>query len=153
MGTEQGSVSITALNPGDPAILLDRLSHPSQLILGLSDSGWCHWNPWVTKNTEVYVAAPQLWQAAGKKYTTAKTSPTVPQVMKPLPFQGSDKHHILSTSLHSVPQSCPFFAPCVTTTKAHKAIYQKTELTVMLFISSVLSRTDCKNLCRVFMLV
>lgn len=58
----------------------------------------------------MYVAAPQLWQAARKKHTTAETSPAeVPQVMKPLPSQGSDKHHILSSSLHSLPRSSSFF--------------------------------------------
>lgn len=60
--------------------------------------------------------------------------------MKPLPSQGSDKHHILSSSFHSLPRCSSFLALCVTTTGAHKAIYQKTEPTVMLFIYSLLSR-------------
>lgn len=67
--------------------------------------------------------------------------------MKPLPSQGSDKHHILSSSLHSLRRSpfFLFFAFYVSTIGAHKAIYQQTELTVVLFILSVLCRKDCKS--------
>lgn len=105
------------------------------------------------KHRSLCCSATTLTSSEKKKYTAVETSPAeVPQVMKPLPSQGSDKHHILSSSLHSLRRSpfFLFFALYVSTIGAHKAIYQQTELTVMLFILSVLCRKDCKSRVCVF---
>lgn len=83
----------------------------------------------MAENGDVYVAVPQLRQAVGdKKKPAAETFlAEVPQVLKPLPSQGSDKHRILSSLLHSLRRSSfspALFALSVTTVEAREAIYQ-----------------------------
>lgn len=144
MGPEQGSVSITIMNSGDP---LRPLGRTRPLITSDScavGSHWCHWNPWVTENTEVYVAMPR---SEKKKYNTAETSlAEVPQVMKTHPSQGADKHHILSSSLHSFLLFCPL---CHNnwSTQGHLSA-NWTDCHVVYFV-----RVLQKRLQRVFMLV
>lgn len=83
--------------------------------------------------TQECIAAPQHWQAAKKKKKRKKkTSPAeVPQVMKPILSQGSEKHHILSSFAYSLPSLLPPMSQPVQHTKP---IPQKTELSHYIFL-------------------
>lgn len=138
MGPGQGSVSITALNCGDPSILYDRQRHHHTWFLGClplpvplkSLSDW--------KHRRLCYGSTTLTSSVKNNTTVETYRGEVPQVMKPLPSQGSDKHSILSSSLHS-PCGSSFFSHFFCPLR-HKAVYEQTELAVMFFILSMILR-------------
>lgn len=87
----------------------------------------------MAENTGVHSGATTLTSSKKeKRKRKKKTSPAeVPQVMKPILSQGSEKHHILSSFAYSLPSLLP---PMPQPVQHTKPIPQKTELSHYIFL-------------------
>lgn len=109
MRPEQGSISISILNSTDP-IHPPGHRDPSimaylficRLVLVPQKS------PRWLRNSEVCVAVPRPRQAFGGE---GEKKNLLPQVMKPLPSQGSDRYNILPVLFHLLRRSSFSFSP------------------------------------------